>query len=217
MPIPLIGLAVTAGLGTYQAIHAAQQEKKAKAAAAASMAARPTFQTSPAALLANADAQSRINAVNPAVTAGYGAAQQAEANRIGAAQHYASSGAEALAAGSSAQNQFYNALPGLIGAQSDYQQGNLKNYYGTLQGLTQQDELKAQDANAAYGDSLNYNLGLQTAANQNLGQGLGMIGSSIGGLASLGGQYKMGSLGSSPLMNGYKYGSTSYPAGWYHG
>lgn len=192
----LITAAIGAGTAIYTIARNAQQQKKAKAEAAAALQNRPTYQVSPAIAAYLAETQGRVGAVDPAVTAGYQQQQQAAANRVAAAQRSASSGAEALAVGAHSQGMLNQAAPALIGQQQQYDANNRSNYYNALGAMSQQDQMVAQDRHGQYADNLNYQLGLAGAANQNIGQGIGLLGTSLASAGNTWSAYKNPNAGS---------------------
>jgi len=173
------------GLGIYQAARANKQQKKQEALAEQELKGRPSYAPTQASTALLNDAQSRVNAVNPAILAAQQQAQQQAATNTANAQRFSTSGAEALQAGAVAQAQYQNMLPGLLQAQTQYAQQNRGQYYGALQGMGEEQRLVAQDRNAAYSDRFNWQLGRANASNYNRQQGINLAANALSTGASL--------------------------------
>lgn len=171
------------GLSAYQYFHGQSQKKKADAQLQADMANRPTYKTPQSVLNTAADAQSRLNADNPATIAAKQALQQQSASQAGFAQRNASSGGQAIQAAADANAQMYSAIPSLAAQDQQYRQQNIQNYYSTQNALTDDSRIKFQDQLAANDAQQQYQLGMVGAAQQDKSQALALGVQSAGMLA----------------------------------
>lgn len=180
---------ISAGVGTYTAIKASNEKKKAQAAFDAAMKNRTNYQPTEASKQALIESESQKNALSPAVLMAYQQALAQTAAQQNLIQKNATSGAEALSSSSAAQNSFQNLLPQLMGAQQSYQDKKQANYYNALGDMSRQQEMVQEDKNAKQSDLINYYLGRMGAANTNKTQGIAMAAQGASNVANSTVQY----------------------------
>ena len=167
------------GSGIYQAIRGNRQAKKYNAKLENALANSPVYSESPYATALLADTQGRTNATSPAVQAALRNANQQTVNQMFNAQRNASSGAEAIAAAATAQQQNNSVLPNLAAAQQAYDAQNRGAYYSALDNMTNERDKVFSDRIRRNVDMRNYFLGRTASANRNLQSGLNSIGAGL--------------------------------------
>lgn len=167
--------------GAYQAYRGYQKSQQEEELLNDQMKARPQYAPAPESKALLVDAQNRKNAVSPALLTAYRMAQQQAANTMAGAQRNATSGAEALAVGANAQNQFQSFIPQIAQMQTGYEQNNLNAYRQAMGNMAQERQMVFQDQLGRHSDLVNFHLGKMGAANTNMGQGLGLAASGFAG------------------------------------
>lgn len=192
MPITIGAGVIGLGTGLYQAISGTKQQKSGQKAFEQAMAARPQYEISDTVKQQLAEAQARYNAQNPAIAMAYQQAQQGMAGQMANAQRNASSGAQALAAGSGAQAQLQSIAPQLAAQQTAYNQQQYANLNQAQGLMSQEEKTRFSDMLAANQARQNFGLGLAQSGSAMRSQGLGSIAQGAFGLLSAGLSGKFG-------------------------
>ena len=214
MPITIGAGVIGLGTGLYQAISGTKQQKSGQKAFEQAMAARPQYEISDTVKQQLAEAQARYNAQNPAIAMAYQQAQQGMAGQMANAQRNASSGAQALAAGSGAQAQLQSIAPQLAAQQTAYNQQQYANLNQAQGLMSQEEKARFSDMLAANQAKQNFGLGLAQAGSAMRSQGLGAIAQGGLGLATAGLMGKFG--GTKGSSTGTEAFSVSNPEKYYN-
>lgn len=182
-PLAILAAAQAAYSG-YQALKASQDRKREQQDAEKRLANMPVYQTPDALKNYYAEAQAGKNAINPAIAMQERQLQQAQANAMANAQRSATSGAEALSAGSKAQAMTQGYMPTLAEQQAAYQQASLGRADRASMAMTQEQMQKYENDYARSQSFLNYALGKSAAASQRQGQATAGVIQGLGTLAN---------------------------------
>lgn len=175
----LIGAAIAGGISLYQGAQAAKEKKRYDKKAQEALAAEPDYAPTKSARSLLAEASVNKNAVNPALQMAYRQAQQGAANQAGLAQRNATSGAEALAVGSAAQNNLQAAIPGIAAEQTQFNMANRGAYMQALDKMSAEERMQFEANRAKNSNLVNYYIGRTGAANANMNSAI------MGGVGAL--------------------------------